>query len=86
LKVKRVAHLQRAGALDDLVDEIIPDAALDEEAGWRLAYLTLIAEHEFDRHVGGHAKVRCVGEHDIGALTAELEGSRVLDSNSRRQS
>ena len=72
LGVERVAHLDRHRAADELTDEAVVDGALDEQARAGRAHLAGAGEDADERAVDGRVEVG-VGEHDVGALAAELQ-------------
>src|SRR5450830_490293 len=70
--VERRAHLDRHGPAYELSDEAVVDGALHDEARAGRAHLTRAGEDADERAVDGGVEVG-VGEHDIGALAAQLQ-------------
>jgi hypothetical protein len=73
LGIERVADLQLPGALGEAVDELVVERRLDQNARARFAAL---AGRVVDRPDGARDRIVqvCVGEDDVRALAAELEG------------
>ena len=70
--VERVADLDGHGATHELADEAVVDGALDEQARAGRADLAGAGEDADQGAVDGGLEVG-VGEHDVGALAAQLE-------------
>src|SRR5439155_16290779 len=73
LRIQRVALHELLGALDDLLEEGLVYVLRDEEARAGGADLALVVEDRAHRAATGGLEVGVV-EHDVGRLSAQLEG------------
>ena len=84
VRVERVAEADRTGEGDEAVEELVGDRLVEDQPAAGDARLALIVEDGERGSVDGGGEVG-VGEHDVGALAAELEldalevACRVLD-------
>ena len=71
-RVERIADGDRPGALDDPLDELVGDGALNEQAAAAVAALAHVEVDAIDDRIERRVQIG-VGEHELGILAAELE-------------
>ena len=70
--VERIPDGDRAGALDDTLDELVRDGTLHEQAAAAVAALAHVEVHAVDDGIERRVEIG-VGKHELGVLAAELE-------------